>query len=191
MHVVCSWIGNTPAVARKHYLQTTEEHFRRAAAGDAAMQITLQIPGAKPCKAMHDEFQPETGTADNARVYSNSQPVAACPPFGWSTPGRNRTCDLRFRKPLLYPLSYRRITSPLAIGEDTPGFRFCQACLDAAHKRKGGGKESPFRADPYEYISHFPTASKAFLKCSIVGRRFSAGQVMAITSKRAGYSNRR
>ena len=26
---------------------------------------------------------------------------------GESTPGRNRTCDLRFRKPLLYPLSYR------------------------------------------------------------------------------------
>ena len=25
-----------------------------------------------------------------------------------STPGRIRTCDLRFRKPLLYPLSYRR-----------------------------------------------------------------------------------
>ena len=25
-----------------------------------------------------------------------------------SAPGRNRTCDLRFRKPLLYPLSYRR-----------------------------------------------------------------------------------
>ena len=23
-----------------------------------------------------------------------------------SAPGRNRTCDLRFRKPLLYPLSY-------------------------------------------------------------------------------------
>ena len=27
-----------------------------------------------------------------------------------STPGRNRTCDLRFRKPSLYPLSYRRAT---------------------------------------------------------------------------------
>ncbi len=27
-----------------------------------------------------------------------------------STPGRIRTCDLRFRKPLLYPLSYRRVS---------------------------------------------------------------------------------
>ncbi len=25
---------------------------------------------------------------------------------GWSTPDRSRTCDTRFRKPLLYPLSY-------------------------------------------------------------------------------------
>ena len=30
MHVVCSWIGNSKAVAAKHYLQTTEEHFQRA-----------------------------------------------------------------------------------------------------------------------------------------------------------------
>ncbi len=25
----------------------------------------------------------------------------------YSAPGRNRTCDTRFRKPMLYPLSYR------------------------------------------------------------------------------------
>lgn len=30
LQVVCSWIGNTEAVARKHYLQTTDEHFNRA-----------------------------------------------------------------------------------------------------------------------------------------------------------------
>lgn len=29
-HVVCGWIGNSEAVARKHYLQTTDEHFERA-----------------------------------------------------------------------------------------------------------------------------------------------------------------
>jgi len=30
IHVVCSWIGNTKAVAAKHYLQTTDEHFKKA-----------------------------------------------------------------------------------------------------------------------------------------------------------------
>lgn len=29
-HVVCEWIGNSPRVAREHYLQVTEDHFQRA-----------------------------------------------------------------------------------------------------------------------------------------------------------------
>ncbi len=35
LHVVCEWIGNSQAVAAKHYLQVTEDHFREAA-GPAA-----------------------------------------------------------------------------------------------------------------------------------------------------------
>jgi len=30
-HVVCAWMGNSRPVARKHYLQVTEEHFEQAA----------------------------------------------------------------------------------------------------------------------------------------------------------------
>jgi integrase len=30
IHVVCQWIGNSQAVAAKHYLQTTDEHFETA-----------------------------------------------------------------------------------------------------------------------------------------------------------------
>ena len=37
MHVVTAWLGNSPDVARKHYLQTTEEHFDRAT-GEKAQQ---------------------------------------------------------------------------------------------------------------------------------------------------------
>ena len=29
-HVVCAWIGNSKAVAQKHYLQVTEDHFHKA-----------------------------------------------------------------------------------------------------------------------------------------------------------------
>jgi hypothetical protein len=29
-HVVCGWIGNSEAVARKHYLQVTDAHFEKA-----------------------------------------------------------------------------------------------------------------------------------------------------------------
>ena len=30
MHVVCAWIGDTQAVAQKHYLQVTDEHYEAA-----------------------------------------------------------------------------------------------------------------------------------------------------------------
>jgi len=29
-HVVCAWLGNTPKVAMKHYLQVTDEDYRKA-----------------------------------------------------------------------------------------------------------------------------------------------------------------
>jgi hypothetical protein len=34
LHVVCAWMGNSQAVAAKHYLQVTDEHFKSAAAGE-------------------------------------------------------------------------------------------------------------------------------------------------------------
>ena len=33
IHVVCKWIGNSPLIAARHYLQTCEEHFQLAAGG--------------------------------------------------------------------------------------------------------------------------------------------------------------
>lgn len=30
LHVVCSWIGNSPRVAGEHYLQVTPEHWEKA-----------------------------------------------------------------------------------------------------------------------------------------------------------------
>ena len=50
-HVVCKWIGNSPQVARKHYLQTTDEHFERAIKDNTesnteATQNTTQQPHA-------------------------------------------------------------------------------------------------------------------------------------------------
>lgn len=34
IHVVTEWLGNSPDIAKKHYLQTHEEHFRRAVESD-------------------------------------------------------------------------------------------------------------------------------------------------------------
>ena len=44
IHVVCDWIGNSQAVAAKHYLQVTDEHFA-AAIGSRAVNA-LQQPTA-------------------------------------------------------------------------------------------------------------------------------------------------
>ena len=44
-HVVCTWIGNSRAVAAKHYLQTTDEHYESAAKEPTgALQKALQKP---------------------------------------------------------------------------------------------------------------------------------------------------
>ncbi len=49
IHVVCAWIGNTQAVAAKHYLQVRDEDFERAAGRDAESDApTTQKPTQQP-----------------------------------------------------------------------------------------------------------------------------------------------
>jgi integrase len=49
-HVVCAWLGNSEAVAAKHYLQVTDEHYARALEGSQeAVQNPVQHPAARPC----------------------------------------------------------------------------------------------------------------------------------------------
>jgi integrase len=51
-HVVCAWLGNSPDVAREHYLQVTDAHFEAAAAdalhealhGQATTYVNQQQP---------------------------------------------------------------------------------------------------------------------------------------------------
>lgn len=57
-HVVCKWIGNTEAVARKHYLQLTDEHFERA---------TTQIPTQLISGDARKPTKPKTATTKSVR----------------------------------------------------------------------------------------------------------------------------
>ena len=83
IHVVCQWIGNSQAVAKEHYLQTTEAHF------ETAKKVT-QNPtqsGAKP-------REPErTGKDTNPRKPREN---AKTPTKSGFSSGRHktRTCDL-------------------------------------------------------------------------------------------------
>ena len=49
-HVVCSWIGNSPAVAQKHYLQVTDDHFEKA------LRNALQQPAVWPRTGSQTDF---------------------------------------------------------------------------------------------------------------------------------------
>ncbi len=67
LHVVTDWIGNSPDIAERHYLKTTDEHFRKAIEGQnvldevsATQNPTQQIPagnevGQKTQKASSSE----------------------------------------------------------------------------------------------------------------------------------------
>lgn len=56
-HVVCKWIGNSEAVAAKHYLQVTDEHFEKAI--DSAAQKAAQ----KVSEIVRKSPSQETGKA--------------------------------------------------------------------------------------------------------------------------------
>ena len=67
-HVVTKWIGHTSAVARKHYLQVTEDHFLRAA-------LPLKAGGAQ---AAHN---PAQQVAEMARKAMQAETAEAGKPL--------------------------------------------------------------------------------------------------------------
>ena len=70
-HVVCAWMGNSRATARKHYLQVTDEHFEQAAMtepADKAAQNPAQYEAVLSRKASHTER--ETAKSDQKRRYA-------------------------------------------------------------------------------------------------------------------------
>jgi len=56
-HVVCTWIGNSPVIAAKHYLQVTDGHFEEAIgnADGSALQYPVQHVAETARKAMQRE----------------------------------------------------------------------------------------------------------------------------------------
>lgn len=85
MHVVCQWIGNSELVAAKHYLQTTDEHFSRAAGTNAitALQNPVQCRnesrGSAPDSAALAHEKPRETTLSRGKR-SNSMGVTGFEP---------------------------------------------------------------------------------------------------------------
>ncbi|MCE9591915.1 MAG: site-specific integrase [Planctomycetes bacterium] len=71
MHVVCKWIGNSQAIAAKHYLQLTSEHFDRAVAGAPAQgeKQAAQNAAQQPSETPRNEPKAVPGDeAENAGI---------------------------------------------------------------------------------------------------------------------------
>ena len=67
IHVVTTWLGNTPAVAMRHYLQVRDEDFAKAAQGEAgAKQIAKQPVHVSGCTDSHEECKNPRKYAKNA-----------------------------------------------------------------------------------------------------------------------------
>ncbi len=83
MHVVVQWIGNSEAVATKHYLQVTDEHFERASASEA-----VQNPVQQPAATSRTPPQAETAESEKPYVCSSLRDSATpCEPMETSLLG--------------------------------------------------------------------------------------------------------
>lgn len=66
IQTVTAWLGNTPSVAMKHYLMTTDGHFDAAVRGD---DKAVQIPVQQPSEMARNEQKLETIETTQAPVF--------------------------------------------------------------------------------------------------------------------------
>ncbi len=99
LHVVTAWLGNSQLIAAKHYLQVTDEHFAKATHNQTHSAAEMSEPDGIVCLAVTPVIKkPRISAAFHLVPLTAHQK---------STPDRSRTCDLRFRKPSLYPTELR------------------------------------------------------------------------------------
>lgn len=78
VHVVSRWLGNTPRVADKHYLQVTEQHFAEAI-GKAA-QKTAQLPSEMLSNVVNSVHLGDEKTPGFPRVSEHCNTLYKCKP---------------------------------------------------------------------------------------------------------------
>ncbi len=99
IQVVCEWIGNTAAVAAKHYLQVTDEHYRQALdAPKSAAQNPAQYTSEIGCNRSQQETQNPgfSGVCDALRCCTNDQVGAPRLEHGTSSLSGTRSNQLSY-----------------------------------------------------------------------------------------------
>ena len=77
-HVVCKWIGNSPSVAQKHYLQVNDDDFEKALQNALQQAAVLPRTGSQPELAAQEKTPVLQGSASECDVVR----VAEVPPQG-------------------------------------------------------------------------------------------------------------
>jgi hypothetical protein len=97
IHVVTAWLGNTPRIALKHYLQVTDADFEQAAkapekggveSGARSAQNAAQ-PGRAARSGDSQKWNTNPLHRDSSAISRESQPLLA---KGFSGEDRIRTC---------------------------------------------------------------------------------------------------
>ena len=88
VQVVCAWIGNSPQVAAKHYLQVTEDHFAKAVQNPVQHAAVLAGMGSRDeaageaepaiCGALREEAAPCESTEPQPLGRSGLEPPTSC-----------------------------------------------------------------------------------------------------------------
>ncbi len=71
-HVVAHWLGNTVAVAAKHYAQVTDEHYASAVKRCSALQNPMQQVTAESCNTLNAESQNRSHDPQNKVVQAGA-----------------------------------------------------------------------------------------------------------------------
>jgi integrase len=83
VQVVTSWLGNTPSVAMRHYLMTTDAHFEAAVKGDEPAADVVEEEAAQ--KAAQPAHAGHRGQSQSSNTAHEKTPVL---------PGFANSCDL-------------------------------------------------------------------------------------------------
>lgn len=85
-----AWLGNTPTVALRHYLLTTDSDFDRATAAKVPAEIAVQIPLEQGAELAGSEPQGQRADCENAKENGMLPQRATSPSGGHGSRTRNR-----------------------------------------------------------------------------------------------------
>ena len=76
--MVCDWIGNTEAIASKHYLPVTEDHYEKAVRNPVQQPAVLARTGPQADRTAHEKTPVLQGNASGCDHLRDGQ----VPPAG-------------------------------------------------------------------------------------------------------------